>query len=106
MVHVEPFHRCARVSGAPRRLLVFPTAMQADRDTQDTALRLLAAAPGGSGMCWTRQVEPFHRSARVAREALLSPSAPVNPTARQSMPEVQATPISRLVPLPGSRGVG
>ena len=65
MLQVWPFHRCARVSGVPRLLLVFPTAIQAERDTQDAAFRLLAAAPGGLGVRWTRQVLPSHRSASV-----------------------------------------
>jgi len=54
-------------------LLVFPTAMQAEGDTQDAAFRLLAAAPGGLGVCSTRQVEPFHRSASVAGDWMLLP---------------------------------
>jgi hypothetical protein len=71
MVQVWPFHRCARVSEVPRVLLVFPTAMQAEWDTQDAAFRLLAAAPGGLGVGWTRHVLPFHRSASVAGDWLV-----------------------------------
>src|SRR5262249_17637863 len=66
MLQVWPFHRCARVSEGPRLLLVFPTATQAERDTQDAAFRLLAAAPSGLRGCWTRQDERSHRSASVA----------------------------------------
>ena len=73
MLQVWPFHRCARVSEATRLLLVFPTAMHAEGDTQDAAFRLLAAAPGGLGVCSTRQVEPFHRSASVAGDWMLLP---------------------------------
>jgi hypothetical protein len=73
MLQVWPFHRCARGSEVTRLLLVFPTAMQAERDTQDAAFRLLAAAPGGLAVCWTRHVLPFHRSASVAGDWLLPP---------------------------------
>src|SRR5215470_6661520 len=106
MVQVWPFHRCARVSEVPRRLLVFPTAMQAERDTQDAAFRLLAAAPVGLGVCWMLHVLPFHRSASVAGDWLLPPFGPENPTARQPVAEVQATPISELITPPGRLGVG
>jgi hypothetical protein len=70
MRQVWPFHRCARASEVPRLSLVFPTAMQAERDTQDAAFRLLAAAPPGLGGCCTRQVWPFHRSACAAGDWL------------------------------------
>ena len=65
MRQVRPSHRCARVSEVPRLLLVFPTATQAEADTQDAAFRLLAAAPGGLGVGWMLQVLPFHCSASV-----------------------------------------
>src|SRR5215467_9792851 len=106
MLQEWPFHRCARGSEFIRLLLVFPTAMQAERDTHDAAFRLLAAAPGGLGVCWTRQVLPFHRSASVAGDWLLPPFGPENPTARQPVAEVQATPISRFIAPPASWGVG
>src|SRR5215831_5948615 len=106
MLQVWPFHRCARGSEAPRLLLVFPTAMQDERDTQDAAFRLLAAAPGGLGVCWTRQVEPSHRSASVAGDWLLKKFGLEYPTARQPVAEVQATPISWLITPPGRLGVG
>jgi hypothetical protein len=72
MLQVRPFHPCARVSEVPRLLLVFPTAIHAERDRLDAAFRLLAAAPGGLGVCWTRQAEPSHRSASVAGDWLLN----------------------------------
>src|SRR5262249_54941687 len=106
MLQVWPFHRCARVSEVPRLLLVFPTATQAERDTQDAAFRLLAAAPGGLGVCWTRQEGPSHRSASVAGVWLLNTFGLEYPTARQPVAEVQATPISRPIAPPGRRGVG
>src|SRR5215831_14018629 len=106
MVQVWPFHRCARVSGVPRVLLVFPTAVQAERDTHDAAFRLLAAAPGGLGVRWTRHVLPFHRSASVAGDWLSPPFGAEDPTARQPVAEVQATPISRPIAPPARRGVG
>ena len=67
MLQVRPFHRSARVSGVPRRLLVFPTAVQADGAVQATPLRVLGAAPGGLGAAWTVHLEPFHRSATATR---------------------------------------
>ena len=89
-----------------RLLLVFPTATHAERDTQDAAFRLLAAAPGGLGVCWTCQVLPFHRSASVAGDWLLPPFRMEYPTAVQPVAEVQATPISELITPPGRLGVG
>src|SRR5215469_1018755 len=76
MLQEWPSHRCARGSDVPRLLLVFPTATHAERDTQDAAFRLPAAAPGGLGACWSRHVLPFHRSARVAGDRLLNKSGP------------------------------
>jgi hypothetical protein len=106
MLQVWPFHRCAMGSEMTRLLLVFPTAMHAERDTHEAAFRLLAAAPGGLGVCWTRHVLPFHRSASVAGDWLLPPFRPENPTARQPVAEVQATPISEFITPPGRLGVG
>src|SRR5215469_3238113 len=106
MVQVWPFHRCARVSEMSRLLLVFPTAMQAERDVQDAAFRLLAAAPGGLAVCWTCHVLPSHRSASVAGDWLLPPFRMEYPTARQPVAEVQATPISRFIAPPARWGVG
>src|SRR5262249_38039774 len=77
MLQVWPFHRCARVSEVPRLLLVFPTARQAERDTQDAAFRILGAGPGGLGARWMLQVWPFHRSARVAGDGWLTKLAPL-----------------------------
>src|SRR6516165_6347768 len=102
---VRPFHRCARVSETPRLLLVLPTATQADCAVQATPKRLLAPAPGGLGVGWTFQVEPFHRSASVAGD-WFSPGRMENPTARQPVAEVHATPNSWLTAPPGRRGVG
>jgi hypothetical protein len=77
MLQVWPFHRCARVSEVPRLLLVFPTAMQAEWDTQDAAFRILGAAPGGLGVGWMLQVLPFHRAARAAGDGWLTKLAPL-----------------------------
>src|SRR5262249_59243734 len=105
MLQVRPFHRCARVSEVPRLLLVFPTARQAERDTQDAAFRILGAGPGGLGVRWMLQVWPFHRSASVAGDGWLTKLAPLGleqPTAVQPVAEVQAAPISRpSAPLAG-----
>ena len=106
MRQVWPFHRCARVSEVPRLLLVFPTAMQAERDTQDAAFRLPAAAPGGLGVRWMLQVLPFHRSASMAGDGLLDRFGLENPTARQPVADVHATPISWPITPPARPGVG
>src|SRR5262249_17385387 len=106
MVQVWPFHRCARVSEVPRLLLVFPTAVQAEWDRQDVAFRLLAAAPGGLGVCWIRHVLPFHRSASVAGVWLLKKFGLEPPTARQLVAEVQAAPISWFIAPLARWGVG
>jgi hypothetical protein len=105
MVQAWPFHRCARVSGVPRLLLVFPTAMQTEADTQDAAFRLPAAAPRGLGVGWTRHVLPSHRSASVAGDWWLNTFGLEFPTAKHTAAEVQATPISWLI-TPARRGVG
>src|SRR6516164_3854702 len=106
MLQEWPFHRCARGSEVPRLLLVFPTATHAEPDTQAAAFRLLAAAPGGLGVCWMLQVLPFHRSASVAGDWLLPTFGLEYPTARQPVAEVQATPISRLIAPPAGCAVG
>src|SRR5690349_12136656 len=106
MRQVRPFHCCAWVSEVPRLLLVFPTAMQAEGDTQDAAFRLPAAAPGGLGVRSTRQVEPFHRSASVAGDWLLNRFGLENPTARQPVADVQATSYSWAMAPPARPGVG
>ena len=72
MRQVRPFHRCARVSEVPRRLLVLPTAMHAEPDTHDAAFRLPPAAPGGLGVGWMLQGLLFHRSASVSGDGWLT----------------------------------
>jgi hypothetical protein len=106
MLQERPFHRCARVSEVPRLLLVLPTAMQAERDTQDTAFRLPPAAPGGLGVGWMLQALPFHRSASVAGAGWLTSCrwfGVEKPTAVHPVAEVHATPRSRLTTPPGMR---
>jgi hypothetical protein len=69
--------------------------VQADADVHDTPL---SAAPpwDGLGVDWMRQLEPFHRSARVP--------AAEPPTAVHADAEVQDTPF-RLLPPGGELGV-
>jgi hypothetical protein len=59
MAHRVPFHPSARFPEAES-----PTAMQADGELHDTALR---AAPGRVGTGWMRHAVPFHRSAIVTK---------------------------------------
>jgi hypothetical protein len=52
MRHRVPFHRSAKTPEFDS-----PTAMHAEGDAQDTALR---DAPGTVGMGWMRHLVPFH----------------------------------------------
>src|SRR5215471_8785981 len=95
MRQVRPSHRCARVSEVPRLLLVLPTAMHAEPDTQDAAFRLPPAAPAGLGVGWMLHVLPFHRSASVSGDGWLTTFGWLGverPTAVHPVAEVQATP--------------
>ena len=65
MRQLLPFHRSARVRCAPDLTANCPTAVHAEPDGQDTALRALVAAPGGFGVDWTAQTPPVRRSASV-----------------------------------------
>jgi hypothetical protein len=81
--HLTPFHRSANVTGNDEPGLgdVCPTAKQERVVGQDTANKKLALTPGGLGVVWIRQVDPFHRSASVrAVPELLKYS----PTAKQA----------------------
>src|SRR5215469_7317353 len=89
--HRVPFHRSARVLP----LLVFPTAVHAEADAQETLFR--KAPPGGFGVAWIRHRVPFHRSARVVLSAL-------PPTAVQAESDVQDTPFR--APPPAGLGIG
>jgi len=91
---VPPSHRSASVTTVRDLLVVDPTAVQAERDVQDTPLRKLDAAPGGLGAAWVRHVLPSDRSTRTAGDSLVLEY----PTAVQSAAEVQARPIRRLGP--------
>src|SRR5215467_11216344 len=97
---VLPFHRSASGDGLGVLGPEAPVAMQNERIRQDTAPRMLPWDPPGLGVGWTRQVVPFHRSARATKvPALLV----VWPTAVHDAGDVHETPIS----CPGGRaGVG
>ena len=65
MVQVWPSHRSARVPvGVPGGARRPPTAVHADGEVHDTAVRN-HPPPGGFGVGWMLQVLPFHRSASV-----------------------------------------
>jgi hypothetical protein len=89
MRHLVPFHRSARV----RPLAEFPTAVQAERDVQDTPLR--NPPPAGFAVAWISHLVPFHRSARVRPFA-------VPPTAVHAEREVHET----LFRAPPPEGLG
>src|SRR5215467_1713893 len=95
MCHLPPLHRSARVSG-PEPVRLSPTAVQMVRAGQATAARAMFWAPAGLGVAWTRQVWPFHRSARVVALVRF-------PTAVHAVAEVQATPLRAAL---GPAGAG
>src|SRR5215467_1991454 len=65
MLQVWPSHRSARVPvGVPGGARRPPTAVHADGEVHDTAIRN-QSPPGGFGVGWMRQVWPFHCSASV-----------------------------------------
>src|SRR5215470_15559992 len=102
MCHLPPLHRSARVSGLePVRLS--PTAVQTVLAGQATAAKKISWPPPGLGVAWTRQVRPFHRSARVASPVRVGTRRP--PTAVHADGEVHDTE-SRNHPPPGGFGVG
>ena len=57
--------------------------MQAEAAAQATVFRKVNCAPAGLGACWTLQLVPFHRSARLPALEF--------PTAVHADGEVQAT---------------
>jgi len=66
MLQVRPFHRSARVAVGVRVVSGRrpPTAVHADGEVHDTAVRN-QPPPGGFGVGWMRQPRPFHCSASV-----------------------------------------
>jgi hypothetical protein len=94
MRQLWPFHRSARVTVVRDLLVVVPTAIQAEPETQATPFRELDADPGGFGAAWVRHELPADRSTSTAGDWL----ALENPTAVQAAAEVQARPIRRLGP--------
>ncbi len=76
VTQVDPFHASARVTLGPELLCVSPTATQAMVEVQDTPRSPLEIAPGGLGVGWVTQVDPFHASARVTRSPNLFDDAP------------------------------
>jgi hypothetical protein len=98
--HRLPSHRSARGWEAPARLMLTPTAVQADGAVHETPNRELTAAPRGVGVGWMRHVLPFQCSARVtpAPDALT-----YVPTAVHEVAPVQDSQNSWPV---GTRGLG
>src|ERR1039458_9432728 len=89
-----PFQRSATASTPPGALSENPTAVQAFGEVHDTALRFPPVEPLGVGMAWTRQLVPFHASARFTlRRAAFSKA---EPTAVQAVADAQDTPLKAL----------
>jgi hypothetical protein len=94
-VHLMPFQLSARVPA-----LEAPTAVHADADVQDTALK---PPCGWEGVAWMLHLAPFHRSARgLAPE----PKELAVPTAVHADADVQDTPSRLLTVAPGGFGTG
>jgi len=94
-----PFHRAAKVTEIPERLMELPTAVHADADVQDTPFSV-APPRRGFGVDWMVHRVPFHRSARVVALGLKGLAAP---TAVHADADVQATPLRKPLPC---RGLG
>src|SRR5262245_7255389 len=89
MAHLVPFHRSARLPESDP-----PTAMHADGDVQETALR---NAPGSVGIAWLCHRVPFQRSDMAA--------LPLLPTAMHTEGLGHATPDIWLEAAPLGFGV-
>ncbi len=100
---IAPFHASARETVArPERSGCEPTASQKTAETQDTALRLFAAAPGGRNAGWICQVDPFHDSARATGLDVSWKSPPASHAAASA----QDTASRTVKVAPGGFGVG
>jgi hypothetical protein len=101
MLHDVPSHRSVTVpTELPKLSKATPTAMQAEGDEHDTALRL---APAVVGIGWSCQVVPSHRSATVEVTPMVGP---VYPTAMHEALDVQLTPFSCVSADPTGLGTG
>jgi hypothetical protein len=98
-----PFQLSARVKGWPDGVLVYdPTAMQEVETLHATPTRVLLLVPAGSGVGWTDQVVPFHRSSSVL---LTLAALKESPTAVQAVALVHATAARELITEPSGLGV-
>jgi len=80
-----------------------PAAMQSDRAGQATEKLLRSVIPGRSGVRWSRQCAPFHRSARVCGGN--PPGAKAIPTPVQDDSDVQDTLLKKSPAVPGGLGL-
>lgn len=97
-VQAAPFHRSA---SSPES--VFPTAVQAEAEMHETALRpypVLAVVGDG----WMLHLVPFHCSATVP--SALNELSTMPPTAVHRFAEVHETPNSELFDAPAGAGTG
>jgi hypothetical protein len=100
---LTPFQRSANVTGNDEPGLgdVCPTAKQKRVVGQDTANKKLPL-PGGLGVGWMCQADPFHRSASVAEPELVEYS----PTAMQARCAGHDTPLNTAPVEPAGFGLG
>jgi hypothetical protein len=93
IAHFVPFHLSASgIAPTPVEFAAYPTAVQAVRDTQDTALRLVLFVPGGLGAGWIAHFAPFQAMASGTSPSGICES-PTNPTAVQAVRDTQDTPL-------------
>lgn len=65
MIQAFPFQASASDDVAPDGLTVYPTAMHALVDEQETEANVLSSAPATSGELWTRHDRPSQPSTSV-----------------------------------------
>jgi hypothetical protein len=93
----RPSHNSTNGATKPLWGAYDPTATQYVREMQEMAFRD-SFEPGGFGVCWITQRDPFHCSAKVL------PKAP--PTAIHALCEIHATPFSEASTPPDGGGIG
>lgn len=101
ILHDVPSQRSVIVpTELPELSTAVPTAMQAEWEAHETALRM---APAVVGIGWRCQVVPSHRSATVEVTPMVGP---VYPTAMHETLDVQLTPLSCVSADPTGLGMG
>jgi hypothetical protein len=97
----------SHLSAITCRLLLFPTAVHAFADVQETAFRNAPGLPE-VGVGWMLQLVPSQRSASVPPSGLVKMPSKAPPTAKHADGDVHDTPLRRLAlpAAPAGFGVG